>query len=116
MMVSFVRVSFVLTVVGDLIRSGLLSCIARDSHVRCSAWSQHRMLNELRASYVRINFDSGEPAQHISPSSLGFTGINPQNTAGEGVPFIGVTGYFNRYIGVAMEGGYFSGVREHAGG
>ena len=27
---------------------------------------------------------------------------------------ISVTGYFNRYIGVAMEGGYFSGTREHA--
>ncbi|HEY4010316.1 MAG TPA: hypothetical protein VGM11_09220 [Acidobacteriaceae bacterium] len=27
---------------------------------------------------------------------------------------ISVTGYFNRFIGVTMEGGYFSGVREHA--
>lgn len=27
---------------------------------------------------------------------------------------ISVTGYFNRYIGVATEAGYFSGVREHA--
>ncbi len=27
---------------------------------------------------------------------------------------ISVTGYFNRYMGVAMEAGYFSGVREHA--
>ena len=27
---------------------------------------------------------------------------------------VSVTGYFNRYIGVAMEGGYFSGTREHA--
>ena len=60
------------------------------------------MLNELRASYVRTNFDSGEPAQHVSPSSLGFTGINPQNMAGEGVPYIGVTGYFN--LGFAIQG------------
>lgn len=27
---------------------------------------------------------------------------------------VSVTGYFNRYVGVAIEGGYFSGVREHA--
>ncbi len=27
---------------------------------------------------------------------------------------VSVTGYFNRYMGVAMEAGYFSGVREHA--
>ena len=27
---------------------------------------------------------------------------------------VSVTGYFNRYIGIAMEGGYFSGQREHA--
>jgi hypothetical protein len=27
---------------------------------------------------------------------------------------VSVTGYFNRYVGIAVEGGYFSGVREHA--
>jgi hypothetical protein len=27
---------------------------------------------------------------------------------------VGVTGFFNRYIGVELEGGYFSGVSEHA--
>jgi hypothetical protein len=27
---------------------------------------------------------------------------------------VSVTGFFNRYVGVTMEGGYFSGVREHA--
>lgn len=60
------------------------------------------MLNELRASYVRTNFDSGEPATPVSPASLGFTGINPQNTVGVGVPFIGINGYFN--LGFGTEG------------
>lgn len=27
---------------------------------------------------------------------------------------VGVTGYFNRYVGVALQAGYFSGTREHA--
>jgi len=58
------------------------------------------MLNELRASYVRINFDSGEPATPVSPASLGFSGINPQNTVGVGVPFIGISGYFNLGFGI----------------
>ena len=58
------------------------------------------MLNELRASYVRINFDSGEPVNPLQPSSLGFTGINPQNTAGASVPFVGITGYFNLGFGI----------------
>jgi hypothetical protein len=59
-------------------------------------------LNELRASYVRTNFDSGEPATPVSPASLGFAGINPQNTVGVGVPFIGINGYFN--LGFGTEG------------
>lgn len=59
-------------------------------------------LNELRASYVRTNFDSGEPATPVSPASLGFTGIHPQNNVGVGVPFIGITGYFN--LGFAIQG------------
>jgi hypothetical protein len=68
-----------------------------------AAWSHTfspTMLNELRASYVRTNFDSGEPIKPVLPSSLGFTGINTQNTAGAGVPFIGVTGYFNLGFGI----------------
>ena len=52
-------------------------------------------LNEFRASYVRTNFDSPEPQNVVQPSSLGFTGINPQFPQSAGVPYIGITGYFN---------------------
>jgi hypothetical protein len=59
-------------------------------------------LNEFRASYVRENFISGEPQSIVQPSSLGFTGINPQDPSGAGVPFVGITGYFN--LGFGYEG------------
>jgi len=51
-------------------------------------------LNELRVSYLRFNFVTVEPQTPMLPSSAGFA-ITPQNAAGAGLPFIGVTGYFN---------------------
>jgi len=53
------------------------------------------MLNEFRLGYSRLNFDAVEPITPVQPSSLGFTGITSQNTAGAGAPFIGVTGFFS---------------------
>lgn len=50
-------------------------------------------LNELRLSYIRLNFKSTEPQQAVLPSSLGFN-ITPQNAAGAGAPLIALTGYF----------------------
>ncbi len=56
-------------------------------------FSQH-MLNELKVGYNRLNFDAVEPANVVSPSSLGFTGITPQNTKANSAPRIDVTGLF----------------------
>jgi hypothetical protein len=50
------------------------------------------MLNELRGGYTRLNFNAVIPANPLLPSSLGFTGINPQNAAQASVPFIDVSG------------------------
>lgn len=52
-------------------------------------------LNEARIGYTRFNFASVFPVTPTSPSSAGFTGINPQDTSGEGLPVVDVTGLFN---------------------
>jgi hypothetical protein len=52
-------------------------------------------LNELRVSWLRVNIDSVEPQKPVLPSSLGFTGITPQNPAVAGVPLISLSGYFD---------------------
>jgi hypothetical protein len=82
---------------GDVDTFALKTYTASWSHVFSPT-----MLNELRASYVRENFISGEPQSIVQPSSLGFTGIIPQDPAGAGVPFVGITGYFN--LGFGYEG------------
>jgi hypothetical protein len=51
-------------------------------------------LNEFRVSYLRFNFHAVEPLTHVQPSSLGFTGINPQFPKDAGVPLITITGLF----------------------
>lgn len=51
-------------------------------------------LNELRLSYLRFNFVTVEPQTPTLPSSAGFA-INPEYAAGAGVPFIGITGFFD---------------------
>lgn len=58
-------------------------------------------VNELRLSYLRFNFPTVEPITPTLPSSLGFA-ITPQNAAGAGAPFIGVTGYFD--LGFSQDG------------
>ena len=52
-------------------------------------------LNELRVSWVRFNFGALEPQNQTLPSTAGFTGVIPQLTAGAGLPYISLTGYFN---------------------
>jgi hypothetical protein len=59
------------------------------------------MLNELRISWVRLNFYASDPQTPLLPSSLGFN-INPQDAAAAGVPTISVTGYFT--LGVSADG------------
>lgn len=51
-------------------------------------------LNEVRLGYERLNFLAVVPAKPVQPSSFGFTGIHPQNTAGAGLPTIALTGLF----------------------
>ncbi len=63
-----------------------------------SAW-QHTfsssILNEFRAGYTRLNFDTGTPQTLVTPSSVGFTNIFPQIPQGAGYPRMTITGYFN---------------------
>jgi hypothetical protein len=53
-----------------------------------------RILNEARVGYTRLNFVAVDPAEPVLPSSVGFTGINPQNPAKAGIPVISITGLF----------------------
>jgi hypothetical protein len=53
------------------------------------------VLNEVRLGYTRFNFIAVQPITPTLPSSVGFTGINPQNTAGAGLPLISLTGFFS---------------------
>lgn len=63
-----------------------------------AAW-QHTVstdvLNEFRAGYTRLNFDTGTPQTLVAPASVGFTNIFPQIPQGAGYPRMTVTGYFN---------------------
>ncbi|MGH9596635.1 MAG: TonB-dependent receptor, partial [Edaphobacter sp.] len=49
------------------------------------------MVNDFEVHYTRFNFDAVEPQKSVAPSSVGFD-ISPQNTAGQGLPFIAFTG------------------------
>jgi Carboxypeptidase regulatory-like domain len=69
---------------------------ARTQHYTV-AWSHSfstSTVNEARMGYNRLNFIAVEPVTPVLPSSVGFAGINPQSTAGAGVPLISVTGLF----------------------
>ena len=50
-------------------------------------------MNEVRASYLRFNYQAVIPQTPVLPSTLGFN-IKPQNTAAAGIPYVGVTGLF----------------------
>ncbi len=62
---------------------------ASETHV----FNEH-MLNEFKVGYNRLNFDAVEPSNIVSPASLGFTGISPQNTKANSAPRIDVSGLF----------------------
>ncbi len=47
-------------------------------------------LNELHGAYFRLNFPDLTPLNPASPSSYGFTGINPQETASAGFPYLSI--------------------------
>ena len=48
-------------------------------------------VNDFAAHYTRFNFDAVEPQTPMQPADAGFD-INPQNTAGAGLPLMTVTG------------------------
>lgn len=60
------------------------------------------LLNDFKLAYSRFNFDAVEPQTPVLPSSFGFTGINPQNTKGAGIPYVGVSGFF--HLGFSQDG------------
>jgi len=51
------------------------------------------LVNDLGAHWTRFNYQAVKPQVPTAPSSAGFS-INPQNTAGEGLPTIAVGGFF----------------------
>jgi hypothetical protein len=53
------------------------------------------ILNELRAGYTRLNFQSGTPQNVRQPSSVGFPNVIPQLASGADYPQINIAGYFN---------------------
>ena len=69
----------------------------RHTYANSASWTHTfnpTTLNELRVSWLRFNFDAVEPQTPVLPSSVGFTGIIPQDSAGAGLPVISLTGYF----------------------
>jgi len=70
-------------------KSAIYQYTVNETHV----FNQH-LVNEIRFGYNRFNFDAVEPANPVAPSSVGFTGINAQNTKGQGVPNVAVTSLF----------------------
>lgn len=52
-------------------------------------------LNEFRLAYLRVNQVADDPQAVAQPSSFGFTGITPQNSALAGLPYISLGGLFS---------------------
>ena len=50
-------------------------------------------INEARVGYNRLGFNSTNPVKSVLPSTVGFTGINPQSTASAGIPCIDMIRY-----------------------
>lgn len=49
-------------------------------------------INEFRLAFTRLNFQAVLPQKVVLPSSVGFTGINPQQPSTVGLPVISVNG------------------------
>jgi hypothetical protein len=58
-------------------------------------------LNSFALHYTRFNFGSVVPQKVVAPSTAGFA-INPQNTAGQSLPLVALTGNFS--IGFSTNG------------
>jgi len=59
-------------------------------------------LNEIRINYFRFLYAAVSPQNVVQPSTLGFTNINPQDSAAASIPYIGVNGYFD--LGFSQDG------------
>lgn len=59
-------------------------------------------LNEARIGYTRMNYNAVAPVNIVDPSSVGFTGINPQQPSNASYPVISVLGYFD--LGFSTDG------------
>lgn len=70
-----------------------------DSHLKMItlSWTHiinDHMLNEVRGGYTRLNFNTVNPVTPVQPSTFGFA-INPQDTAGAGLPVVNLPGLFS---------------------
>lgn len=59
-------------------------------------------LNEARVGYTRFNYVTVFPVNVLDPSSVGFTGIKPQNPSEASYPVISLLGYFT--LGFTTDG------------
>jgi hypothetical protein len=74
---------------GQFSKTKIYQYTVSETHI----FNEH-MLNEFKLGYNRFNFDAVEPTNIVSPASLGFTGISPQNTKANSAPRIDVSGLF----------------------
>ena len=76
---------------------GFAGTADRNAYQFAAAWNHifsATTLNEARISYTRTNLPFAYPVHPQLPSSLGFTGINPQDPTHAGVPSITISGLF----------------------
>jgi Carboxypeptidase regulatory-like domain len=76
---------------------GFAGTADRNAYQFAAAWNHvfsATTLNEFRSSYTRTNMPFAYPIHPQLPSSLGFTGIIPQDPVHAGVPAISVIGRF----------------------
>ena len=94
-------------------RQRLIALLAVAASVLGVSANMNAQATKSAAEYPdsRVDIYGGYGYFHPINSGVGFKQYFDVNNANA---TISVTGYFNRYIGVAMEGGYFSGTREHA--
>ena len=94
-------------------RQRLIALLAVAASFVGASASIHAQASKSATEYPdsRVDIYGGYGYFHPINSGVGFKQYFDVNNANG---TISVTGFFNRYIGVTMEAGYFSGTREHA--
>ena len=94
-------------------RQRLIACLAVAASIFGVSANMSAQATKSATEYPdsRVDIYGGYGYFHPINSGVGFKQYFDVNNANA---TISVAGYFNRYIGIAMEGGYFSGTREHA--